>query len=156
MCVSRFGLAVRQRDLGLNLLRLSFHFKGCGLWILSCDFVPHNYETLKWLSSLPTLMLKSFWWWQCTKLNLHSLKEKWNKIKQFCVPVTELCAMHYTHKQQLTVQNSASRLRYLTAHSFLLLAGGRSKWPALNFWRSAGWRWPKVISSTSVSMSSLC
>ena len=23
----------------------------------------HNYETLKWLSSLPTLMQKSFWWW---------------------------------------------------------------------------------------------
>ena len=23
-------------------------------------------ETLKWLSSLPTLMQKSFWWWQCS------------------------------------------------------------------------------------------
>ena len=35
------------------------------LWTLSCklcNFVPHNYETLKWLSSLPTLMQKSFWW----------------------------------------------------------------------------------------------
>ena len=32
------------------------------LWILSCDFVPHNYETLKWLSSLPVLMQESFWW----------------------------------------------------------------------------------------------
>ena len=31
-------------------------FKICGLRTLSCDFVPHNYETLKWLSSLPTLM----------------------------------------------------------------------------------------------------
>ena len=45
--VSRFGLAVRcwagkQRDLGSNPLRLSFHFKSCGLWTLSCDFVPHN------------------------------------------------------------------------------------------------------------------
>ena len=29
------------------------------------DFVPHNYKTLKWLPSLPTLMQKSFWWWQC-------------------------------------------------------------------------------------------
>ena len=29
---------------------------------LSCDFVPHNYETLKWLSLLPILMQKSFWW----------------------------------------------------------------------------------------------
>ena len=50
--VSRFGLAVRrwagkQKDLGSNLLRLSFLFKSCGLWTLSCDFVPHNYETLK-------------------------------------------------------------------------------------------------------------
>ena len=33
---------------------------------MSCDFVPHNYETLKWLSSLPTLMQESFWWWQCS------------------------------------------------------------------------------------------
>ena len=65
--VSRFGLAVRrlagkQRDLGSNPLRICFLFKSCGLWTLSCDFVPHNYETLKWLSSLPTLMQKSFWW----------------------------------------------------------------------------------------------
>ena len=63
----RFGLAVRreagkQRDLVLNLLRLCFHLKSCGLWTLSCDFVPHNYETLKWLSSLPALIQQSFWW----------------------------------------------------------------------------------------------
>ena len=37
--VSRFGLAARrqagkQRDLGSNLLRLSFLFKSCGLWTL--------------------------------------------------------------------------------------------------------------------------
>ena len=55
------GLAVscwagKRKDLGSNLLRLSFPFKSYGLWTLSCDFVPHNYETLKWLSSLPTLM----------------------------------------------------------------------------------------------------
>ena len=31
-------------------------FTICGLRTLSCDFVLHNYETLKWLSSLPTLM----------------------------------------------------------------------------------------------------
>ena len=67
LCVSRFGLVVRhqagkQKDLGSNLLWLSFLFKGCGLWTLSCDFVPHNYETSKWLSSLPTLMHKSFLW----------------------------------------------------------------------------------------------
>ena len=45
---SRSGPAVRrsagkQRDLGSNPLRLSFLFKSCGLWTLSCDgFVPHN------------------------------------------------------------------------------------------------------------------
>ena len=69
--VSRFGLAVRplagkQRDLRSNPLRLSLIFKSCGLWTLSCDFVPHNCWTLKWLSSLPTLMQKSFWWWLCS------------------------------------------------------------------------------------------
>ena len=41
------SLAVRRysgkrRDLGSNPLRLSFLFKRCGLWTLSCDFVPHN------------------------------------------------------------------------------------------------------------------
>ena len=56
--------AGKQKDLSSNLLRLSFVFKSCGLWTLSCDFVPHNYETLKWLSSLPILMQKSFRWGQ--------------------------------------------------------------------------------------------
>ena len=59
----QFGLVARclvgkQKGLGLNLLWFSFLFKSCGLWTLSCDFVPYNYETLKWLSSLPTLMQK--------------------------------------------------------------------------------------------------
>ena len=40
--------AGKQKDLGSNPLGLSFLFvKVCGLWTLSCDFVPHNYETLK-------------------------------------------------------------------------------------------------------------
>ena len=56
---SRFGLAVRreagkQRDLGSNLLRLSFLYNSCGLWILTYDFVPHNYEILKWLTHTHT------------------------------------------------------------------------------------------------------
>ena len=43
----RFGLAARryagkQRDLGSNPHWLYFLFKRCGLWTLSCDFVPHN------------------------------------------------------------------------------------------------------------------
>ena len=55
-----------HRDLGSNLLWLFFHFKSSGLWTLSCDFVLHNYEILKWLSSLPILMQESFRWWQCS------------------------------------------------------------------------------------------
>ena len=31
-----------KADLGSNLLRLSFLFKSCGLWTLSCDFVTHK------------------------------------------------------------------------------------------------------------------
>ena len=70
--VDRFGLAVRskaskRRDLGSNPLRLSFLLKSCGLWTLFCDFVPHNQnETFKWLTSLHILMLKPFWWRQCS------------------------------------------------------------------------------------------
>ena len=41
-CETRFGLAVRQRDHGSILIRLSILFKSCGLWTLSCDFVPHS------------------------------------------------------------------------------------------------------------------
>ena len=46
--VSRFGLAVRRKagkrkDLGSIPLRLSFLFKSCGLWTLSCDFV-HRFQ----------------------------------------------------------------------------------------------------------------
>ena len=41
-----------------------------GLWTLSSDFVPHNCETLKWLSLLPT---KSFPWWQCSDRYIISL-----------------------------------------------------------------------------------
>ena len=37
-------LVSKRRDLGSNLLRLSFLFrqKLSGVWTLSCDFVPHN------------------------------------------------------------------------------------------------------------------
>ena len=35
--------------------------KGCGLWTLPGDFVPHNNETLKWLSLLDILIQESFW-----------------------------------------------------------------------------------------------
>ena len=39
-----------------DLLWLSFLFKNCGLWALSCDFAHTINETLKWLTLLPTLM----------------------------------------------------------------------------------------------------
>ena len=47
---SRFGLAVRlvsRRTFGSNPLRDTFLFKSCGLWTLSCDFIPHNYWNIK-------------------------------------------------------------------------------------------------------------
>ena len=39
------------------------------LWL--CPPLPT--ETLKWLSSLPILMQKSFWWWQCSDRYIISL-----------------------------------------------------------------------------------
>ena len=42
-----------------DLLWLSFLFKNCGLWTLSCDFAHTINVTLKWLKKLPALMLIS-------------------------------------------------------------------------------------------------
>ena len=39
------------------------------MWL--CPSLP--IETLKWLSSLPILMQKSFWWWQCSDRYVISL-----------------------------------------------------------------------------------
>ena len=39
------------------------------LWL--CPSLPT--ETLKWFSSLPILMQKSFWWWQCSDRYIISL-----------------------------------------------------------------------------------
>ena len=69
--VNWFGLAVRRRpagkrkDLGsIPASALLSHQKGCGFWTLSCDLCPSlPTEILKWLSSLPILMHKSFWWY---------------------------------------------------------------------------------------------
>ena len=36
------ALGCKRRDVGSNPFRLSFLFKSCGLWTLSCDFVPPN------------------------------------------------------------------------------------------------------------------
>ena len=77
--MSRFGLAVRRwagkkRDFGSNPLQLSFLFKKvvvCGHCLVTLSLTIN--ETLKWLSSLPTLMQKSFWWRQCSGRYIISL-----------------------------------------------------------------------------------
>ena len=70
-----------------TLLRLSFLFRSCGLWTLSCDFVPHNYETLKWLLLLPILMQKPFLWWQYNDRYLISLSPHLRTPPRHLLPV---------------------------------------------------------------------
>ena len=43
-------------------LRLSFLFKNCGLWTLSCDFAHTINETLKMAHTTAHLSAESFWW----------------------------------------------------------------------------------------------
>ena len=48
---------VSRRTLGRFRFGCPFGLlKYCDLWALSCDFAPHNNETLKWFSSLPIFM----------------------------------------------------------------------------------------------------
>ena len=58
----------KRKDLGGSgdtaLVLLSVSSKRLWSSVDYTVFVLHNYETLKWLSSLPTLMQKSFWWQQ--------------------------------------------------------------------------------------------
>ena len=75
--VSRFGLAVRLVS-GRTLVwyRFSSPFSSKRLWFVDtalwlCPSLPT--ETLNWLSSLPTLMQVSFWWWQCSDRYIISL-----------------------------------------------------------------------------------
>ena len=71
--VSRFGLPVRQRDLGSNLLRLSFLFKKvvvCGYCLVTLTLTIN--ETLQWPTSLPIIQ-ESFWWWQCSDMYNYNL-----------------------------------------------------------------------------------
>ena len=45
------------------------HQQACDLWSADTCLVTLSLtvnETLKWLSLLPILMQKSFWWWQCS------------------------------------------------------------------------------------------
>ena len=75
------------RTCHLSIIALGLVSRGTSLWICfgspftskgvvcgqSCDFVPHNYETLKWLSLLPILIQESFWWRQCCDMYIISL-----------------------------------------------------------------------------------
>ena len=76
--LSRFGLAVRrlagkQRDLGSNPLWSPYTSKivVCGHSLVTLSLTIN--ETLKWLSSLPTLIEELFWWWQCNDRYIISL-----------------------------------------------------------------------------------
>ena len=64
--VIRFGLAVALiKDLGSIPLRFSLLFKKVvvsGHCLVTLSLTIN--ETIKWLSSLPISMRKSFWWWQ--------------------------------------------------------------------------------------------
>ena len=58
------------------LYRFGCPFSSKRLWFVDtvlwlCPSLPT--ETLKWLSSLPILMQKSFWWWQCSDRYIISL-----------------------------------------------------------------------------------
>ena len=57
--------------------------KGCGLWTVLwlCPSLPT--ETLKWLSSLPIFMWKSFWWWQCSDRYIISLSPTFTPFPPF-------------------------------------------------------------------------
>ena len=64
--VSRFGLAV-SRGTSVRICfgsPFSSQVVVCGHCLVTLSLTLN--ETLKWLSSLPTLMQKSFWWWQCS------------------------------------------------------------------------------------------
>ena len=55
------GKAGKQKDLGSNLLRLSFLFKSvvvCGNCLVTLSFTIN--ETLKWLPPLPIIVQESF------------------------------------------------------------------------------------------------
>ena len=51
-------------------LRLSFLFRICGLWTLSCDFAhicKHNWWNSQMAHTTVHLNAESLWWWQCNE-----------------------------------------------------------------------------------------
>ena len=65
MKVNWFGLEVRLVSKGTSVrIRFGSHLSSkvvvCGHCLVTLSLTIN--ETLKWLSSLPTLMQKSFWW----------------------------------------------------------------------------------------------
>ena len=75
------------------------------LWL--CPSLPT--ETLKWFSSLPTLMQKSFWWWQCSDRYIISLS-----------PTSILPSPHFSpYLISLMVSVAVKHLVYLLTNSVL-------------------------------------
>ena len=87
--VNRFGLAVRrwackQNSLGSISLQLSFLFKKVVVWghcLVTLSLTIN--ETLKWLSSLPISMQKSFRWW-------HSIIIQYRQVYNLPLPPPSL------------------------------------------------------------------
>ena len=79
-----FGLAVRRVRLvsrGTSVrIRFGSPFSSkvvvCGHCLVTLSLTIN--ETLKWLSTLPTLMQGSFWWWQCSDRYIISLSPHLN------------------------------------------------------------------------------
>ena len=69
--MSRTGLAVRTSVRFRFGSPFSSKLVVCGHCLLTLSLTID--ETLKWLSSLPNLMQKSFWWWQCSDRYIISL-----------------------------------------------------------------------------------
>ena len=73
---SRFGLAVRLGSRGSSVrIRFGSPFSSkvvvCGHCLVTLSLTIN--QTLKWLSSLPILTQKWFWWWQCSDRYIYNL-----------------------------------------------------------------------------------
>ena len=104
------------KDLGSMPLLLSFSserlwFVGTVLWL--CPSLPT--ETLKWLSSLPIFMQKSFWWWQCSDRYIISLSPHLH------TPFSPFSPSLISHTVSVEVK-----------HHVYLLLDDRNSWTVLN------------------------
>ena len=74
--IDKLNIMVDDTSLWNMVSRFGSPFSSERLWFVDtvlwlCPSLPT--ETLKWLSSLPILMQKSFWWWQCSDRYILSL-----------------------------------------------------------------------------------